>query len=394
MKEQQDQSFAYSNEDSIPAIKMILKIIPIAAVLIAASNIFLERYPIVFVVLTIPIFSFIGYRLLLKGRIRLVIYSMIVLISATITAAGFLGNGIHETAIIAFPVIVLLSTFVVNGKGVFVSSSIVIFCLALMSFGEMYGLFPTRPLPSGSSIDIIAISVILFVDIILIYSLTSTTKKSLQKAIEEVEAQRVIQTRIEKNLELKTELLREVHHRVKNNLSLINSLVDLEIMGAQDDKKDLHLLQRRIQAIARVHDPLFQSSDYKEVDIKEYLEKLIIGFGSALKIPDRLLKMEIENKLLDIDRAIPLGIILHELMTGLNLQLNAELAVRLSFKNEKAFFSFDSGSGDIKGKSKNEIDLVKSMSKELGGSLTISQKGAELVFDLSSENLSGKKRNA
>lgn len=374
------QSLAFSDEDLVPVLKRILIVIPIAAILIGISNLLLGRYLIALSVFTIPIFSFICYQLLTRGWVQFVIYSMILLVASIVTIAGFLGNGIHETAIIAFPVIILLSTFLLNGKGILIASGIVIFCLALMSFGQMYGLFPTRPLPEGNIVDLIGISCILSIDIVLIYYLTSKTKHGLQQAQQEVEAQQIIQARIRKNLDLKTDLLREIHHRVKNNLSLINSLIDLEIMASQKEREDLQILQRRIQAIARVHDPLFQSTDYKEVNIKEYLERLLIAFGRFRKVSDNLASSQIAPKLVPIDKAIPLGIILHELMSKMNE--NSKLSMQLSFREEEAHFSFDSGAVGLTTESEMKNDLIEIMSNELNSMLVVDASKTTLVFDV------------
>ncbi|MEQ9402444.1 MAG: histidine kinase dimerization/phosphoacceptor domain -containing protein [Cyclobacteriaceae bacterium] len=370
-------TYSFPEKSILKVLKTILQIIPFAAVLIAASNFSLGRQVIAIIVLTVPLFSLVCLGLLKKGKHQLVIYLMVSLVSVIVTISGIMGNGIHENSIIAFPVIVLLSTFIMNGKGVVISSIIAITCLAILCFGEMFELFPKRPYPVSQIADVISISSILLLTIFVFHYLAKVTKESMKHAVAEINNQQQIQGRIRENLEVKSHLLKEVHHRIKNNLSLINSLIDLEIMDSDMKTVDLKTLQSRVQTIARVHDPLFQSLDYQKVDVKNYLEKLIMGRTGFSSLPESVLNISIEQKELSIEKAIPLGIILHELMNQFKPHSTSILSITLSFSKGEGIFSF----GKFANSAAYEKELIHLMSDELAATCEFERDQFKLVFD-------------
>jgi two-component sensor histidine kinase len=112
-------------------------------------------------------------------------------------------------------------------------------------------------------------------------------------------------------------LLKEIHHRVKNNLQVISSLISLQTHTVDDDSalSVLHESKRRIEAIALIHQKLYQDKRVNKVDFKSYLEDLLssqarelISLKTDLTCPD-----DIE---LDLDIALPLGLILSELISN------------------------------------------------------------------------------
>jgi PAS domain S-box-containing protein len=121
-------------------------------------------------------------------------------------------------------------------------------------------------------------------------------------------------------LEEKEVLLREIHHRVKNNLQLISSMLSMQARQvAQDVVRDaLVECQDRVQTIALIHERLYQSSDFAHVPFRAYAESLLAYiFNSARVGNHRLaLKVEIDDIQLPLDRAIPCGLILNELTTN------------------------------------------------------------------------------
>ena len=115
-------------------------------------------------------------------------------------------------------------------------------------------------------------------------------------------------------------LIQEIHHRVKNNLQVISSLISMQVRQLDDAKEKDALLvcQTRIQAIALIHEKLYQSKDYGEVPFAHYVRALIRDLvsangGTSGKIAVSLL---LEDVSLPVDRAIPCGLILNELITN------------------------------------------------------------------------------
>jgi two-component sensor histidine kinase len=119
--------------------------------------------------------------------------------------------------------------------------------------------------------------------------------------------------RLSESLGQKEVLIKEVHHRVKNNLQLVESLLSLE-MHRRDDPEPGGSLDRaraRIQALASVHEMLYLSEDLARLRFDEYLRALA---RDLVNLP--ALRIETEELDLDIDRAIPCGLIANELITN------------------------------------------------------------------------------
>ncbi len=115
-------------------------------------------------------------------------------------------------------------------------------------------------------------------------------------------------------------LLKEIHHRVKNNLQVVSSLLKLQ-SGYVKDESSLDLLidsQNRIRSMALVHQKLYQSKDFSEIDFSEYLKQLTEHLLHVFKSRQGDIKIAVEaaNVNLSIDLAIPCGLILNELISN------------------------------------------------------------------------------
>jgi PAS domain S-box-containing protein len=126
--------------------------------------------------------------------------------------------------------------------------------------------------------------------------------------------------KIEESLKEKEMLLKEIHHRVKNNLAVISSLLSLQSEYIKD-KEDLELFresQTRAKSMALIHERLYQSDDLKRIDFSDYIKTLASDLFRTYAVdPERIkLKMNLETVLIDINSAIPLGLILNELVSN------------------------------------------------------------------------------
>lgn len=115
-------------------------------------------------------------------------------------------------------------------------------------------------------------------------------------------------------------LLREIHHRVKNNLQVISSLLNLQSRSISDEKA-LEAIKEgrdRVRSMALIHQNLYQDKDLTGVDVKDYIEKLTQSLFNSYNIqPGKvLLYTDIDPIKLDVDTVIPLGLILNELISN------------------------------------------------------------------------------
>ncbi len=183
---------------------------------------------------------------------------------------------------------------------------------------------------------------------------------------------------ISKALEEKNILLREIHHRVKNNLQVISSLLKLQSQYIEDVGaiKAIAEGRNRVHSMALLHQNLYKEDNLTGVDMKEYFTNLIEGLFDAYKITDIKLVTEIEDLTLDIDTVIPLGLIANELVSNAlkhafeNVK-NGVLTVKLMEKDEHLIFNVkDNGKGYdenlvAEGKKSFGQKLIKSLSDKL-----------------------------
>jgi len=113
-------------------------------------------------------------------------------------------------------------------------------------------------------------------------------------------------------------LLREIHHRVKNNLEVILSLADIQARRLQDPQAvdSLHKLQERIRTISLVHDSTYSSPDLAQIQANAYFEKLAANLFLAFGFPGVKMQVEAEDIFLNVDTAIPCGLIVTELVAN------------------------------------------------------------------------------
>jgi two-component sensor histidine kinase len=125
--------------------------------------------------------------------------------------------------------------------------------------------------------------------------------------------------KITRSLEEKEVLLREIHHRVKNNMQIVSSLLMLQSQNIEDKKyKDIFIdSQNRIQAMALIHQKLYQSESLAQINFKEYIDGIVSNiFESYGQKSNIKLDINIEKIPLNIDYAVPCGLIINELVTN------------------------------------------------------------------------------
>ncbi len=189
------------------------------------------------------------------------------------------------------------------------------------------------------------------------------------------------------SLQEKEMLLREVHHRVKNNLQVISSLLNLQSANIED-KKTLEMFresQNRVISMAKIHEKLYRSGDLAKIDFAEYIRSLtydlLRSYRSTSNHVD--LKINVQNIRLGIDTAIPCGLIINELVSNSLKHAfpageKGEIHVDLLMNNDNSFTLVvgDNGIGlpeDINFRSTESLGLllVSTLTNQLEGSIEV-----------------------
>ncbi len=136
----------------------------------------------------------------------------------------------------------------------------------------------------------------------------------------DITAQKKAEQMVQQRLEEKNVLLKEIHHRVKNNLQIISSMLNLQEDFLQDqaDAEIFKTCENRISSMALVHDHLYHSENLAKIDIRDYVTALTGTILDSYYINPEKLHVEyiIDEVYLDIDQAIPCGLIITELLTN------------------------------------------------------------------------------
>lgn len=130
----------------------------------------------------------------------------------------------------------------------------------------------------------------------------------------------IAEEKLTASVEEKDLLLREVHHRVKNNLQIITSLLNLKERNLQSDETRAAFTEsrNRIKAMALIHETLYQSESFGEIDLEKYVQKLadslLRAYGATGK--NISLNIDIKNVQIVLDQAIPCGLLINELVSN------------------------------------------------------------------------------
>lgn len=139
------------------------------------------------------------------------------------------------------------------------------------------------------------------------------------ETFEDVSKQVSLREEFMKTFEEKELLLREVDHRVENNLETMSSLINFQPCDIDNETtlkifKEIH---NRIKSMAQIHKKLYQSKDLTKIDLGDFVQSLILDLFRIHKVDRNLIQLDLDTKnvLLDINTAIPCGLILNELVT-------------------------------------------------------------------------------
>ncbi|MEO5644650.1 MAG: PAS domain S-box protein [Bacteroidia bacterium] len=210
---------------------------------------------------------------------------------------------------------------------------------------------------------------------------------------------KMVDEQIRLSLKEKEVLLKEVHHRVKNNLQVISSILNLQSSYVKD-KRVLEILlesQNRIKSMAFVHESLYQTKDFSNISFREYVENISRNLVHSYAATDSppLLNLDLDDIQLNLDTAIPCGLIINELLTNslkyafpVGKQGKIDIVIRENAGNITIDIS-DSGKGlpkeiDFRNTESLGLQLVVSLVEQINGKIKLdTKKGTKFTIEFS-----------
>ncbi len=200
---------------------------------------------------------------------------------------------------------------------------------------------------------------------------------------------------IKQSLREKEALLMEIHHRVKNNMAVVSSLLSLQAEKIKDAtvRSLFEESQQRVKSMALVHEKLYQTKDLSSIDFEDYIRSIVSEIISLYRIDtDAIItEINIEGIELDLESAVPCGLIVNELLTNVFKHAfpdNRSGALSVHFTKTDGTYTLtikDNGIGlpkgfDYKDTGTLGLQLVNVLTRQLRGTLQIkSDKGVEAV---------------
>lgn len=211
---------------------------------------------------------------------------------------------------------------------------------------------------------------------------------------------KTIEEKVKASLTEKEVLIKEVHHRVKNNLQIVSSLLSLQAESISDKQaRDKYIESiSRIKTMAIIHEQLYRSKNLSKINAEEYFSELVRYISETYNVNSKVkvnLRIKVREKFIDIDKAIPCGIIINELLSNAfkyafpdnkSGEVKVELRSIVNPNYHCRLIVEDNGVG-IKGKInfKNPetlgLQLINSLTDQLDGKLEVNmEKGTGFTF--------------
>jgi len=148
----------------------------------------------------------------------------------------------------------------------------------------------------------------------------TVAEDALQQSEERVQAQQATLDRQNVSLQQRETLLREIHHRVKNNMQVMSSLLSLQARAAlnPETRRMLEDNQNRIQSMALLHEILYQSEDLAMVDFPKYVLRTVDNLFRSCGVKDGQIRLhtELDQLALELDDALPFGLLISEVVSN------------------------------------------------------------------------------
>ena len=228
----------------------------------------------------------------------------------------------------------------------------------------------------------------------LILQLSSLLQKINEKTTErEIVQQQLIKSQ-ETAINEKNILLKEVHHRVKNNLQVISSLLALQGMHVNNENFNNMVtdVTNRIISMSLVHEMIYSEGEFSNLNPKHYIEELSRHLIKSFDLHNVEIILDIDDVELSLKEMIPLGLVINELVTNsikhvfLKQPEKGQIIIKIQNHKNGIYFTYsDTGSASIDNIDNIDsfgMELIKTLAVQLGGKLEISNIQGSLQFEI------------
>ncbi|RLD55424.1 MAG: hypothetical protein DRJ01_16685, partial [Bacteroidetes bacterium] len=201
---------------------------------------------------------------------------------------------------------------------------------------------------------------------------------------------------IKNDLEEKNVLMREIHHRVKNNLQIISSLLKMQLsyIKFEEDKKLFLDTNNRVMSMSLIHEQLYRAKDLSSIDFNDYIRIVTRSLTSSYRINTNLIQtiFDIRNIYLEINMAVPCGFIINELISNalkFAFTENRKGKIKISFRHYEDNYELivsDNGIGipeeiNLENVQSLGLQLVKTLTLQLHGTIELQrEKGTKFII--------------
>jgi len=226
------------------------------------------------------------------------------------------GNGINDPGAIALPLIVIIGGVFYGKESILPLTIIALLSIVTVSFLELAG-HVQSDYPSDLDDAIVIVLIVILGGFVFWYWISAYEKntEALHTTLRELNDQR---DEINRNLREKEILLKEIHHRVKNNMQIMESLLSLQSgrSSTEADRTALEESRYMINAMAQIHDQLYTSETLDRINIRGLWKRLITGYsGDVLERAGQIhFEDTSEDVYVSINQAIPFTLIMNELI--------------------------------------------------------------------------------
>ncbi len=310
--------------------KLLTKILIVLAavgVVMAVINLVIDEHAkdAAAVLAGMSLVSILGIFLNKKGRFTA--GGIIVCIAVVFTLDFNLvdGVGLADPALLSLPIFIMASGMILGRRVIPFMTALSIASVVVVGLLEMYEVIVVannNPVTYGW---LVIFTVMLLTSGIMVWyiikdyentlSSNSRVMGNLKKSHDEILAkgEQLDNAEIEKSI-----LLKEVHHRVKNNMQIISSLLNLQKRKniTEEQAEAFEELQNRIMTMSLVHEQLYSSENISNINAKQYIENLISMYLDSYKIKNFKIELDLDDFNISIDKAIPLGLLVNEVFVN------------------------------------------------------------------------------